>query len=58
MNDNQWVITVNDKGDKVNSHIVHGETESQARQEAVEWINKIYGDYSDWTLHKIVEAKK
>lgn len=58
MNDDRWVITVMDRGDKINTCIIHSDLESNAREQAVEWINENYGNYSDWTLHKIYTDKK
>lgn len=49
----KWVVTINNRGDKVLSHIVTSDNEQQARKLAVEWVTSEYGDYNDWTLHKI-----
>jgi len=52
-NNKNWVVTVNSQGDKILSHLISGDTESEARKNANDWIKGVYGKYTDWTLHKI-----
>ena len=52
----QWTITVNDKWDKINTHVVNCDTEKEARERALKWVGKHYGDSQrqiDWSLHKV-----
>ena len=48
-----WVVIIYDRGDKVNSHILHASEEVEARRLANEWILEKYGQPVDWSLHQI-----
>ena len=56
--DNQthrWVAVVYDGGDKIGSHMFHGDLEDTVRVEAKEWVTERFGKKADWSLHHIYE---
>ena len=48
-----WVAVVYDGQDKINSRIFYGDEEETIRLEAKEWVIKLHGEETDWSLHEI-----
>lgn len=50
----KWVAIVYDRGDKISSQILYGD-ESIARPSAKKWVEKSFGENTDWSLHEVSE---
>lgn len=51
----RWIAIVYNRGDKVGSHMFYGRMEEKVRGEATKWVNKLFGNDRDWSLHRIYE---
>ena len=55
-NTNQWVAIVYDRGDKVGSRLFKAKSESDANEQAKEWVFSTWGKNADWSLHHVASG--
>ncbi len=52
-NTNRWVAIVYDRGDKIDSRQFTAGSESDANEQAKEWVFSRYPKGTDWSLHHV-----